>query len=57
MYTYSKILEQHNHRQEIASLKKEIVNDVLKQLALSVDIQEANSKINELQIAINNLTK
>ena len=57
MFQNSQIIEDENRRRELAQLKEEIVNEVLNRLSLSLDVQEAISKIKELQDAIDGLTK
>ena len=55
MYRQSKMIDQVEHQREMEKLKQEIIEEVLKQLSVTVDSQEALKNIKEVDRAIKEL--
>lgn len=55
MYKHSCMLDEINHKREIEQIKKEIADDVLSRISVTVDVDEIIKQIDELHRAIDSL--
>ncbi len=49
MYTHRRMMDAHNHRQEMEQMKKEIAEDVLSRISATVDVTEVIQEIEGLR--------
>ena len=55
MYTHSQMINDLNHKREMEQMKKEITNEVLSRISVTVDASEIIEQIEELRRLIDSL--
>ena len=55
MYTHSQMINDLNHKREMEQMKKEIADDVLSRISVTVDASEIIEQIEELRRLIDSL--